>query len=322
LNHDSYVVLDTDGRRDFTFTRRLKNLYIFKTVLIGLIAVFAFFALPDILAKDGKPSLRDDNGDLTRLAVALATIGVFLLSLGFTILLSVGPKNNWRWPILIISSLTIVIHLVLAGLVLFYVLENFKTNGSQYQGVGAIIIICLAIAFSIRSLGEVLKFIPGVSLFSNGVLIENFKEWELPIIAEMLAGMQMQESGHLAASKVELWNSITEAVESGANFRVARFDDEIIGFLMNGKSLTRPGSINIGILCVYDSPIAYQVASHLVRDFVRLYSRSSKPVGFITVPSKFDLMYEAFLSNGWVLTEGNKATKTMSFKYVGLPSLQ
>jgi hypothetical protein len=199
---------------------------------------------------------------------------------------------------------------------MIYVLENLRTNGVQYAGVGAIFIISLAIAYGVRSLKEALEFIPGVSLFSDGVLIDNFKEWELPLIVEMLAGIQIQETGRLNAPKSELWNAISEGVESGINFRVARFDDEIVGFLMNRKSIRRPGTLSIGNLCVYDSPIAHQVASHLVRDFARLYSRSSTPVSAITLPSKFHVMHNAFRTNGWVLTKDNK--KSMSFKYVGL----
>lgn len=318
MKQDSYVVLDTDGRKDFTFTRKLMKLYILETVLLGLMALLAVSGIQDLIAKGEDPSLLTDRSDYTPLALCSAIVGVFLLSLVSTILLSVGARNNWKWPIVIISSLTIVIHIALAVGVVIYVLENLRTNGAQYAGVGAIFIICLAIAYGVRSLREALEFIPGVSLFNDGVLIDNFKEWELPLIVEMLAGIQIQETGRLNAPKSELWNVISEGVETGVNFRVARFDDEIVGFLMNRKSITRPGTLVIGDLCVYDSPIASQVASYLVRDFARLYSRSSTPVSDITLPSKFHVMHNAFRTNGWILTKNNKKSKTMSFKYVGL----
>lgn len=304
-----YTVRDTDTR-DFRNTRKIKNLYIFNSVIAGAFSAFLITALPDLLSRTEGLAEAEEALGFTAIGAIIAIIFMFLLFLTMAITLSQCIKKDLNKPVIVISIISIVLYTVSIITAIFTIIENLTNGGgAPYQGAGAAAIAFWAIPTSYLSYKEGKKFMPGTSIFKNGVRVSTMKSREVSQVSEMLHESQV-EHGDVSGS--DFLSEIAAGTESQATFRVARVDGQIAGYLMMSADYKQ-----IGQMCIYSSPYAKEIASNLVQDFARVYSRSMKPVSAISVPFAFESLQASLSQNGWTAKAEDSKSKTILFEYTG-----
>lgn len=249
------------------------------------------------------------------------TLLALFLNLSCVILLSIGIQKDL--PILTgsISFLTAIVQtLIMSAIITFpivmatddqaqlaittvisFIVALAAANPSvfilaYFIIVVAVIIILAFLINGIRGFREAIVRTPLSTLFPSGVLIESARKDDAERLMEIYYAIQ-RSSGSVK-NRYELWKTLMKNINLERDVRLARFDGNVVGFLITSQDFTQVKSVHLT-----SEAIADEAEKCLLHDFARLYSRSIQYVDFIEVSVSDEKLQRALLQNGWEIYE-------------------
>lgn len=322
----------------------LKGLYTFNAFLLGLSLVFT--AIPTILLILN--FIKQSSGTVLQfiaglglsffLSLNIANLLALLFNLAIIYLLALGMRKDWPLLTGAISLLTATVHiLVLAfmtfcllvisadsqGVTVFAGLVSFiRTMGTVNAGVLFLAILLqtliavYSMAFLVNGLGgfrETLVETPLSTFFDNSILIESARKNDVESLMQIYYASQRRSNSD--KTSYELWRQLMKKVDLESDVRIARVDEDIVGFLITSENFSKVQSVHLS-----SGAIADEAEKCLLRDFVRLYSHSKQYVDFVEVSSNDKKLQTALSHNGWERSEKSSSPRKISFRYVAADS--
>lgn len=317
----------------------LKGLYSFNAVLLGL--SFLITAFPTVLLMLN--FVKQSSGSILQFiaglglsfffALTLSNLIALLFNLAIIYLLALGIRKDWRILTGTISVLTATVHILILAFMAFclLVISTDSQSANVLAGLTSVIrnlqsvnggVLVLAIfvqtliasyslAFLINGLGgfrETLIETPLSTLFPSGVLVESARKNDVDSMMQINYAQKRQSK--TGKTSYELWRQLMKKVDLETDVRVARVDADVVGFLITSESFSKVKSVHLS-----GDAIANEAENCLLRDFVRLYSRSSENVDFVEVSSNDVKLQKALAHNGWVQSESASSSHKIGFRY-------
>lgn len=316
----------------------LKSLYSFNAVLLGL--SFLITAFPTVLlmlnfVKQSSGSILQFIAGLglSFFALTLSNLVALLFNIAIIYLLALGIRKDWPLLTGAISILTATAHILALAFTAFCLLvmsadseaidfltgflNLIRTVTSVNTGVAILttflqtLITVYSLAFLINGLGgfrETLVDTPLSTLFPSGVLIESARKNDVESMMQIHYAQQRRAK--TGKTSYELWKELMKKVDLESDVRVARVDADVVGFLITSENFSKVNSVHLT-----GGAIANEAEECLLRDFARLYSRSSGYVDFVEVSSNDLKLQKALSHNGWKQSESSSSSRKIGFRY-------
>lgn len=327
--------------RVYKSTIALKGLYVFNAFLLSI--AFLFSVIPTVLLLLHLLDNPSASGPQFVAALGLTffypltffTLIALLLNLTIVFLLSLGIRKDLPLLTGIICLLTAAGHILILAFIGLCVLVSL--SGSQAIDALAVLINFLrgltaanpgvvALAISLQTLvtvyflaflmngmkgfHETLTKTPLSTFFPSGVLVESFRKDDVEEMMKIYSASQRYSNP--GKNSYELWKQLVKSVNLVDDVRVARFEENVVGFLITSQNFLEVKSVHLT-----SDAIADEAEECLLRDFIRLYSRSEKYVDFVEISSSDKKLQKALSHNGWKVSENTSSQRKVSFYYVG-----
>jgi hypothetical protein len=261
------------------------------------------------------------------------TLLALLANIAIIFLLSLGIRKDWPLLTGTISLLTATGHVLILSFIAFCLIitaTQSQTPDALTILVGLIrhltvvnpgvlvlavflqtLITIYSLAFLINGMGgfrETLTKTPLSTLFPSGILIESARKGDVESLMKIYASSQrVANSGK---NSYELWKQLMKKVDLERDVRIARVDEDVVGFLITSQDFSKVKSVHLT-----GDAIADAAEECLLHDFVRLYSRTAQYVDFVEVSSSDLKLQKALSHNGWVRTENSPSSRKVGFRY-------
>lgn len=320
----------------------LKGLYTFNAFLLVISLLIS--AIPTILLLLN--FVKQSSGSALQFIAGLGlafffpltffTLLALLVNLAIIYLLSLGVRKDWPLLTGAISLLTATGHIMILSFIAFCLIvtsTQSQTPDALTILVGSIrhltaanaSIVVLAIflqtlitiyflAFLIKGLGgfrETLIATPLSTFFPSGVLVESARKEDVESMMKIYASSQRVANSD--KNSYELWKQLMKKVDLEKDVRVARVDENVVGFLITAQEFRTVKSVHLT-----GNAISNEAEECLLRDFVRLYSRSIQYIDFVEVSSSDLKLQKALSHNGWERSEGEPSSRKLRFCYSGV----
>jgi hypothetical protein len=317
----------------------LKGLYTFNAFLLGIFLLIS--AIPTVLLLLN--FVKQSSGSALQFIAGLGlaffypltffTLLTLLVNIAIIYLLALGVRKDWPLLTGAISLLTATGHILVLSFIAFCLIvisTQSQTPDALTILVGMIrsvasvnvgvlvltiflqtLITIYFLAFLINGLGgfrETLIATPLSTFFPSGVLVEAARKGDVESLMKIYyASQRVANSGK---SSYELWKQLMKKVDLEKDVRVARVDEDVVGFLITAQEFRTVKSVHLS-----GGAIADEAEECLLRDFVRLYSRSVQYVDFVEVSSSDKKLQKALSHNGWTKSESASSSRKVSFRY-------
>lgn len=327
--------------RVYKSTGALKGLYTINAILLSFSLVLAIIPTLMLLLN----SLDEPKGSIlqlilqlglaffypltffTLIALLLNMIFIFLLALGIqkdspllTGAISLLTAGNQIMILSLVITLPILIVFDEKMLTVFTVLFTFFTGlVSDNPTVIVLIFFLMALTsihiltfliISVRAVRENLTKTPLSTFFPTEILIESARMSDVESMMKLYASTQRDKKP--GKNSHELWKELMKNVDLEKEVRIARADENIVGFLITSQEFTKVESVHLKNVAVVD-----EAERCLLRDFARLYSRSNQYVDFVKVSSSDTKLQSALSHNGWIRQDSESSSRVVGFRYVG-----
>lgn len=337
-NKEQYRVVRSRSRV-YKSTNALRGLYTFNAFLLGISLLIS--AIPTVLLLVNFVNQSSGSGLQFIAGLGLAfffpltffTLLALIVNLAIIYLLALGVRKDW--PILTgaISLLTATGHIMILSFVAFCLLKVstqsqtpdallilvgfIRTLSSANAGVVVLaiflqtLITIYSLAFLFNGLGgfrEILVKTPLSTHFPSGILVESARKNDVGSLMEIYYASQ--RNSNPGKNSYELWKQLMKKVDLERDVRIARDDEDVVGFLITAQEFCKVKSVHLS-----GEVIANEAEECLLHDFVRLYSRTEKYVDFVEVSSNDLKLQKALSHNGWMKSEGGPSARKVSFRY-------
>lgn len=335
---ERYRVVKSRSRL-YRSANNLKGLYSFNALLLGV--SFLISAIPTILlllnfVKQSSGSILQFIAGLGLaffFSLTLSNLIALLVNVAIIYLLSLGIRKDW--PILTgaISILTATAHILILAFYAFCLIlivadskdvsmlsgfTNFiSTLGPANSGVLVLaifvqtLIALYSIAFLFNGLGgfrEAIVTSPLSTFFTSGILIEGARKNDVESMMKIYYAKQRIVEPE--KNSYELWRKLMKRVDLENEVRVARVDEDIVGFLITSENFSKVKSVHLS-----GGALSNEAESCLLHDFIRLYSRSEQYVDSVEISSNDRKLQKALSHNGWEQMEKLSSTRRIEFRY-------
>lgn len=325
--------------RVYRSTLALKGLYTFNAFLLSISLLIT--AIPTVILLCN--FVKQSSGSVLQFiaglglsfffALTIANLSALVVNLVLIYLLALGVRKDWPiltgvisfltafGQILILSSIAVFILIVATGgqsVDELAILASFTRNQASANPVIIALIIIVQIlvtvyilAFLLTGTGgvrEALTKTPLSTLFPRGVLVEAARKNDVDSLMKL--HYAKRRTVEPEKNSYELWRRLMKRVDLERDVRVARVDEDIVGFLITSQSFQKVESVHLD-----GGPFSNEAEECLLRDFIRLYSRSEQYVDFVEISSRDLKLQKALSQNGWEKSENIVGSKITGFHY-------
>lgn len=333
---DQYRVVKSRPRA-YKSASVLKGLYSLNAVLLGL--SFLIIVIPTVLLMLN--FVKQSSGSILQFiaglglsfffSLALTNLIALLCNLAIIYLLALGIRKDWSLLTGAISILTAVAHMLVIAFIAFCLLvtaidskslsgltslANFiRTLQTENPGVLVLIIFLQTLiaiyflAFLVNGLGglrETMIETPLSTFFPSGMLVESARRNDVESLSKIYYNSQRSSGKNI----YELWKQLMKNVNLENDVRIARFDENIVGFLITSQNFSSVKSVHLSGVAVSD-----EAEKCLLRDFVRLHTRSNQYVDIVEVSANDLKLQKALSQNDWYTVEGRSVPRKITFRY-------
>jgi hypothetical protein len=338
---DQYRVVKSRARV-YRAATSLKGLYTFNAFLLFFVLVFTsiptVILLLNFISKDATPALQffATLGLSFFIPTLLQILVALIFNLLIIFLLALGIRKDW--PVITggISIITAAVHLLSLAFTLFCIFIAFTDDVGAVDSFGQTLVTLqraathsmpiLVITIIIQTIIALYSFLflmngvngfresfahtPLSTYFPNQILVESARKEDGIKMMEMYYASQ--RSGSPQKSSYELWKPLIKGVDLENEVRVARYDAEVVGFLITSQNFRTVKSVHLD-----GSAMENEVEKCLIRDFARLYAGKNKYVDYIEVPTNNRRLMNALAQNGWKESKKEISSWRTGFHYVG-----